>query len=103
MTNIEELLDIDMENGVDKGIPVIDTTAVSLRADPFAVREGKTLTWRNVNMTLIGKGKEEERKLLHDVWGEVPEKQITAIMGPSGAGKVRSAALLMVIKIFTVS
>ena len=31
--------------------------------------------------------KNEERKLLSDVWGEVPQKQTTAIMGPSGAGK----------------
>lgn len=34
-----------------------------------------------------GKGGEEDRKLLDNVWGEVPEKQTTAIMGPSGAGK----------------
>ena len=31
--------------------------------------------------------KNEERKLLNDVWGEVPAKETTAIMGPSGAGK----------------
>jgi ABC-type multidrug transport system ATPase subunit len=29
----------------------------------------------------------DDRKLLENVWGEVPEKQTTAIMGPSGAGK----------------
>jgi ABC-type multidrug transport system ATPase subunit len=34
-----------------------------------------------------GQGEEADRKLLDDVWGEVPEKQTTAIMGPSGAGK----------------
>jgi ABC-type multidrug transport system ATPase subunit len=35
-----------------------------------------------------GNGKDSpDRKLLEDVWGEVPEKQTTAIMGPSGAGK----------------
>jgi ABC-type multidrug transport system ATPase subunit len=33
------------------------------------------------------KAGEEDRKLLEDVWGEVPERQTTAIMGPSGAGK----------------
>jgi ABC-type multidrug transport system ATPase subunit len=33
------------------------------------------------------KGDEPERKLLSDVWGEVPQKETTAIMGPSGAGK----------------
>ena len=34
-----------------------------------------------------GSNGEEDRKLLDNVWGEVPEKQTTAIMGPSGAGK----------------
>jgi ABC-type multidrug transport system ATPase subunit len=34
-----------------------------------------------------GQTGEEDRKLLENVWGEVPVKQTTAIMGPSGAGK----------------
>lgn len=58
--------------------------------DPFAEREGKTLTWRNINMTLEAGRNEEKnpaKQLLTDVWGEVPQKEITAIMGPSGAGK----------------
>jgi ABC-type multidrug transport system ATPase subunit len=39
-------------------------------------------------MTLGTKqGSDEPRKLLQDVWGEVPAKQTTAVMGPSGAGK----------------
>ena len=54
--------------------------------DPFAPREGKTLVWRAVNMTLAGKKGEGDRKLLDDVWGEVPQRETTAIMGPSGAG-----------------
>ena len=54
--------------------------------DPFAPREGKTLTWRNVNMKLAASGKDKERILLDNVWGEVPAKETTAIMGPSGAG-----------------
>jgi ABC-type lipoprotein export system ATPase subunit len=61
-----------------------------LADDPFAEREGKTLTWRNINMTLA-EGRDAEKnpskQLLTDVWGEVPQKEITAIMGPSGAGK----------------
>lgn len=60
----------------------------STRTDPFAKREGKTLTWTNVNMTLTGKGDEPDRRLLKDVWGEVPMTKTTAIMGPSGAGYV---------------
>jgi len=55
-------------------------------ADPFTAREGKTLSWRNVNMNLMKKG-EDDRKLLSKVWGEVPEGDVTAIMGPSGSGK----------------
>lgn len=55
--------------------------------DPFHPREGKTLTWSNVNMTLAGNSKSEPRALLSNVWGEVPKKEITAILGPSGAGK----------------
>lgn len=34
------------------------------------------------------RGGEAERKLLTDVWGEVPQNNTTAIMGPSGAGYV---------------
>ena len=56
------------------------------RADPFAEREGKTLTWRNVNMT-VEKKNEKSMNILTNVWGEVPSKQTTAIMGPSGSGK----------------
>ncbi|CAB9512460.1 Putative white-brown complex homolog protein 30 [Seminavis robusta] len=62
-------------------------TAGHHTADPFAPREGKTLVWRDVNMTLAAKGSDPDRKLLDTVWGEVPKKMTTAIMGPSGAGK----------------
>jgi ABC-type multidrug transport system ATPase subunit len=63
-----------------------DFVALPKRADPFAEREGKTLTWRNVNMT-VEKKKNESMNILTNVWGEVPSKQTTAIMGPSGSGK----------------
>ena len=58
------------------------------RQNPFAYREGNALIWRNVSMTLKAKNsKLTERKLLNSVWGEVPPGEITAIMGPSGAGE----------------
>jgi len=56
-------------------------------SDLFAPRDGKNLTWRNVNMTLKGEKGAEDRALLSNVWGEVPKKEITAVMGPSGGGK----------------
>ena len=67
-----------------RGESVLET-----RTDPFAPREGKTLVWRNVNMRLSGGGGkgEQDRLLLDNVWGEVPAKETTAIMGPSGAGE----------------
>jgi hypothetical protein len=48
-------------------------------ADPFQKRAGKTLLWTNVNMTL--QSKTGDRKLLENVWGEVPAGETTAIMG----------------------
>jgi hypothetical protein len=39
-------------------------------------------------MYKAGKGDAPERKLLENVWGEVPSHCTTAIMGPSGAGYV---------------
>eukprot|EP00592_Proboscia_alata_P011971 CAMPEP_0194383636 /NCGR_PEP_ID=MMETSP0174-20130528/68548_1 /TAXON_ID=216777 /ORGANISM="Proboscia alata, Strain PI-D3" /LENGTH=577 /DNA_ID=CAMNT_0039170025 /DNA_START=55 /DNA_END=1785 /DNA_ORIENTATION=+ len=55
--------------------------------DPFAERESKPLTWTNVKMTVSASKNNPERVILSDVYGEVPPKQVTAIMGPSGAGK----------------
>jgi ABC-type multidrug transport system ATPase subunit len=72
------LNDVDLESNND------GSQRSSVGADdPFYPREGKHLTWKNVNMTVL-KG---EKAILQDVWGEVPAKQTTAIMGPSGAGK----------------
>jgi len=55
--------------------------------DPFSPRKGKMLTWEHVSMTLNETKKSEPRKLLDDVWGEVPPQETCAIMGPSGAGR----------------
>lgn len=82
----------DLEEGteINSSAPKLTSKQSSMLAtsdDPFALREGKALLWKDVNMTLKGEKGEPDRKLLDGVWGEVPEKQTTAIMGPSGAGK----------------
>lgn len=81
----------EKEKEVDMDSLPLQMSTLDRHDDPFAPREGKTLTWKNVNMTLAGKGDEPDRQLLSDVWGEVPDRETTAIMGPSGAGKVRTA------------
>jgi hypothetical protein len=58
-----ESLDIDVD--VDDQPPTFSSTPtktvptttsdISARDDPFAPREGKTLLWRGVNMTLVGR------------------------------------------------
>ena len=69
------------EDAENKSLTVKGSTA----ENPFAEREGKDLTWSNVNMKLEPKGKDKEGKdILSQVWGEVPKTHITAIMGPSG-------------------
>jgi ABC-type multidrug transport system fused ATPase/permease subunit len=92
----------------------------SSRTDPFAQRVGKPLLWRNVQMKAtvvrsmmcvrIGKlivlhdhvaddcddflqnkkDSDGSKVILKDVWGSIPNGRVTAIMGPSGAGKVCS-------------
>eukprot|EP00980_Cylindrotheca_fusiformis_P027199 scaffold19324_cov152-Cylindrotheca_fusiformis.AAC.14 len=63
-------------------------TSTSGLDDPFKPRVGRHLFWKNVSMSLKkGKDTEAEKKILDDVWGEVPKGQVTAIMGPSGSGK----------------
>jgi hypothetical protein len=50
--------------------------------------DGHDLMWANVNMKILDK-KKLDKKILDTVWGDAPSKQVTAIMGPSGSGKVR--------------
>lgn len=76
------------EDAENKSLTKSASIARRTAENPFAEREGKDLTWSNVNMKLEPKGKDKEGKdILSQVWGEVPKKDITAIMGPSGSGK----------------
>ena len=75
----------NVESGTNGGI---GRSILASADDPFASREGKALLWRDVNMTLESKKKDDPPvKILDNVWGEVPARMTTAIMGPSGAGK----------------
>lgn len=51
--------------------------------DPFAPRSGRHLVWKDVNMTVKSRPNNEEKQtfILKNIWGEVPPKQLTAIMG----------------------
>jgi len=79
----------------DRSAMAVLEKGLSRHADPFTAREGKKLTWTAINMSVrksqgrrtFSKDEIQEKSVLNDVWGEVPKKEITAIMGPSGAGK----------------
>ena len=62
------------------------TTA--LQNNPFAPRQGRTLQWRDVNMSIPLAGMKGTKKIILDrIWGQVPAGRTTAILGPSGSGK----------------
>lgn len=72
-----------MDTGSTAVNKILDKNEMS---GPFQSRQGKSLKWSNVNMTLVAKGKSPEKKILQNVWGEAGN-ETTAIMGPSGSGK----------------
>lgn len=55
--SVETGTPIDPEMGTEKPIATVarQSSVLDRHDDPFAQREGKTLTWRNVNMTLVSK------------------------------------------------
>jgi len=52
-----------------------------MELDETELSEDPTSTKANKLVKSVG------RKLLEDVWGEVPPGETTAVMGPSGAGE----------------
>ncbi|KAI2492177.1 ABC-2 type transporter [Fragilaria crotonensis] len=71
-----------------KGIHKISSLALEAREHPYTTREGKTITWQNVNLVLAGEKEGKDRQLLDQVWGEAQAKQTTAIMGPRAPAKL---------------
>jgi hypothetical protein len=71
---------------IDKDNEVAAVANKSGLDDPFKIRQGRDLVWKNINMTVTAHGDEPEKKILANVWGEVPKRQVTAVMGPSGSG-----------------
>jgi ABC-type multidrug transport system ATPase subunit/ABC-type multidrug transport system permease subunit len=86
----------DVEEQMESTFPAEEApaTETTVFVDPFQAREGRDLVWKDVNMTLVAKGDTPERKLLDNVWGEVPKGQVTAIMGASGSGKTSMLNIL---------
>lgn len=105
----------DEETAVAVGndIEIVGMNSDANRINPFVERESRSLTWKNVHLTLVrdllvipnpiyfskgishvslnsrkvGTRYRQEKKVLDNVWGEIPERKTTAIMGSSGAGK----------------
>lgn len=48
---------------------------------------GKLLEWKDISMTVKTKSKEQEKKILDQVWGMAKPGETTAVLGASGAGK----------------
>ena len=56
MTLVDVDLEIEKSEAAAEDEPVLAAADLpSIHTDPFANREGKTLTWKNINMTLVSK------------------------------------------------
>jgi hypothetical protein len=80
---------VDAENGEPLASAVTasgDEKPGRMSTDLFRPREGRDLVWHNMTVSFSVKAKQGggSRKIVDGVWGRVPAKQVTAIMGPSG-------------------
>jgi ABC-type multidrug transport system fused ATPase/permease subunit len=64
------------------------STKQECKANPFALRPGRELEWTNVNVQVARKEK-ADIQVLQDISGKVQPRQLTCIMGHSGAGYVQ--------------
>jgi ABC-type uncharacterized transport system fused permease/ATPase subunit len=64
------------------------STKEECKANPFALRPGRELEWTNVNVQVARK-ENANIQVLQDISGKVQPRQLTCIMGHSGAGYVQ--------------
>lgn len=67
MTEVETPLDVEAQKdakNLDRG----KSGVLDSHTDPFAPREGKTLVWKNVNMTLVRIATRKGFCLPHHTW-----------------------------------
>jgi ABC-type lipoprotein export system ATPase subunit len=64
------------------------STKQECKANPFALRPGRELEWTNVNVQVARK-ENHDIQVLQDISGNVQPRQLTCIMGHSGAGHVQ--------------
>jgi ABC-type multidrug transport system fused ATPase/permease subunit len=64
------------------------STKQECKANPFALCPGRELEWTNVNVQVARKEK-ADIQVLQDISGKVQPRQLTCIMGHSGAGYIQ--------------
>lgn len=67
--SVEEGVEFDTENGPAREKPKLgpkQSSVLDRHDDPFATREGKTLVWRNIQMTLVS-ASEQSLNVFHIV------------------------------------
>ena len=61
------------------------TPSPGIALAPTPVSTDARLHWESISLT-VQRSKDKDLTILDNVWGEAPQGQVTAIMGPSGSG-----------------
>jgi ABC-type lipoprotein export system ATPase subunit len=69
------------------------TASIDPKADPFAAREGRSLSWSNVSMTVQRKGM-DDLQVLSGIDGSIRSSELCCILGHSGSGKTSLFSVL---------